>query len=73
MRNLKLKNTDPPGGPPAGSRTLLDEVLDCYQVLVPSPRVSECDLYVYGQAFVEDVLIIDIDETMKSFEEGLSS
>jgi hypothetical protein len=73
-RNLKLKKSVPTGGPPAKRRGLLDEVLDCYQVQVWSPPVSECDVYVHGQAFAEDVQITDIDEeTVKSLVEPLSS
>jgi hypothetical protein len=65
---------DPQGGPPPKGRRLPQEMLDCYQVLVLAPPVSECDLYVHGQAFAEDVLLTDIDEeTKKSVEETLSS
>jgi hypothetical protein len=56
-RNLKLRNTDPLGGPPPKRRRLSEEDA----------------IYVCGVSCDEDVLIINIDEeTVRLLEEVLS-
>jgi hypothetical protein len=70
---LKIKNSDPGGGPPADSKRT-SVYSDCCKFLVQVPPLPECNLPVYEQACAgaEDILIISIDEgTVRELEEAL--